>query len=181
MSAGEKKVAALLAIVLVVMVGAYIVTGRSSAGPGATLAQAGGAAGGRAAGGGAAAGGQACDPAPGGAGGGGAIQEYGKAGAKLEVIAVLPVAKGCHATTEQELKKAYEAHPEQIHLTIVDLMGPEATQYKEKVGVGWTVVSINGSYQFELDGRQVRLEKAENMSYSPADIVPIIEAELKKG
>jgi len=170
MSAGEKKVAALLAIVLVVMVGLYLVTGRSVKAPAGAEASAVGQSGDA----------TACAPGA-GAGGTAAIQEFGEAGAKLEVIAVLPVAKGCHAATEAELKKAYEAHPEEIHLTIVDMMGPEAAAYRDKVGVGWTVVSINGNYQFELDGRQVRLEKAENMSYKPADIIPVIEGELARG
>jgi len=87
MSAGEKKVAALLAIVLVVMVGAYIVTGRSSAGPGGMLAGAGSASG------------QACAPTPGGGAEGVPTQEFGEAGAKLEIVAALPITHGCHVQT----------------------------------------------------------------------------------
>jgi hypothetical protein len=173
MSSGEKKVVVVMIVILVVLVAAYAVTGRSvSTDMEDYMAQMPSMP----------VGAPGADPscAPGDAGTVGETQEYGQAGAKLEIIAVLPIAKGCHATTEQELKKAYEAHPDDIHLTIVDLMGPDASEYQEKVKVSWTVVNINGSSQFELDGRNVRLEQAENNMYRPSDIVPIVEAELAK-
>jgi len=172
MSAGEKKVAALLAIVLVVMLGAYFVTGRSSAGPGGTLAQAGGAAGG-------ATGGQACAPTPGAAGGGVPTQEFGKAGAKLEIVAALPITHGCHVETEAELKKAYEKSPEGIHLIIYDLFGNEGQEFVKQNGGQRAVVFINGESSFELNGKSVKLEVREGGSYVPSDIVPIIDQELK--
>jgi hypothetical protein len=169
MSSAEKIVAAALAVVLVVLVGAYFVTGRTqsaSAGPGALQPAASGGPGE----------GEAC--APGAAGGAAATQEFGEPGAKLDIIAVLPVTKGCHARTEAELKKAYEAHPDDIHLTVVDLMGPEAADYRDEVKVTWTVVCINGKSQFELGGRRVVLQQMEGNMYDPSDIVPIVEAEL---
>jgi hypothetical protein len=168
MSSVEKKVALALVVVLAVMVVAYVATGKSEAPAGGphdhqVAAAAGGDAG--------------CAPVPGG-GGTAATQEYGEPGAKLDIIAVLPVMKGCHAQTEAELKKAYEAHPDDIHLRIVELMGAEAAKYQAEVKVNWTVVSINGRSSFELDGRQVVLQKQENGSYRPSDVAPIIEAEL---
>jgi len=193
MSPGEKKVAALLVVVLVAMIAVYFSTmpkplpeGPSTMMPGMNMAQRGpapaGPGGARM--GPAAAGTQpstasSCGPSAGG-GGAAATQEFGKAGAKLEIIALLPVAHGCHVATEGELKKAYQSHPNDIHLTIVDLMGPEAAKYQQKLGVRWTVVSINGKSSFDRNGRKVALEKIENGSYAPGDIVPIIEAELAK-
>ncbi len=107
-------------------------------------------------------------------------EELGKSGAKLDIIAVVPVAHGCHATSIAELKKAYQSHPNDIHLTIVDLQGPDAPKYAKKVGATFTRITVNGKYQFRLGGRKVALEKAENMTYRPSDLGPIIGAELKK-
>jgi hypothetical protein len=42
------------------------------------------------------------------------------------------------------------------------------------------VVSINGETTFEADGKRIQLERQENMSYSPSDLVPLIESLLKK-
>jgi hypothetical protein len=169
----EKKIAAVLAVVLVAMIAVYFATQPkpgSAAGPLSPEAAA-------------AAGTQssavACAPTAGG-GGAATTQEFGEAGAKLEIIAVLPLAIGCHRATEAEVKKAYEKHPDDIHLVVVDLMGPDAAKYREKVGVGWMAVSINGKTTFDLDGRPVKLEQMENGTYRPADILPIIEAELSK-
>jgi hypothetical protein len=106
-------------------------------------------------------------------------QEFGKAGAKVEILALIPVAHGCHAASEAQLKKAYEAHQKDVHLTIVDTQGPDAAKYRSKVKVSWTVISINGKSEFRVNGKQVQLEKAEGMSYQPADLLPIIEDQLK--
>jgi len=107
-------------------------------------------------------------------------QEFGKAGAKVEILAVLPITHGCHVNTEAELKKAYEKHPEDIHLTIVDLFGPDAPKYLPKVGNRMrAVVSINGKSTFSLDGTTVQFEQQENMAYRPAQITAAIEQELK--
>jgi hypothetical protein len=163
MPSGEKKVAAILGLILVALVTLYLTTkpkaGESSLGP--QLA-----------------GGPDCAPA--GGGGAAETQVLGKPGAKLEIIAVLPISHGCHAATEAELKKAYEAHPDDIYLTIVDLMGPDAAQYREKVGVAWTVVSINGQSTFQLNGRSITIEQMEHRTYRPSDILPIVDAELEK-
>jgi len=106
-------------------------------------------------------------------------QEFGKAGAKVEILALLPITHGCHVRTEAELKKAYQAHPNDIHLTIVDLFGPEASKYLPKVG-GWgrAVVSINGKTTFQYNGRTVSIEKPEGGTYQVTDIGPIIEGEI---
>ena len=163
MGSSEKKVAVLLAIVLVGMIGGYLLTqpeAGSAVGEGGDVVDAG------------------CAPAVGGPAA--ELQEFGQEGAKVEIIAVLPISVGCHAATEAELKKAYEAHPDDIHLTIVDMASPEAADYRSRVGVGWTVVSINGSSTFELDGRSVTLQQMENGTYRTSDIAPIIEDELRK-
>jgi hypothetical protein len=185
-SSAEKGIAAVLVVILVAMVGVYLVTGnkaQSAPAAGNPLMAKGpaGAAGGAAASG-AAASGAACATA--GAAGGAAAktEELGKAGAKLDIVAIVPVAHGCHATSIAELKKAYHAHPNDIHLTIVDFFGPDAKKYQSKAGgVTWTVIAINGKSDFELNGRRLVLQKQEGMSYLPADLGPIIGNELKKG
>ncbi len=162
MGSSEKKVAVLLMVVLVGMIGWYLVTQPEA---GSALGEGGEAAE------------EACAPAAGG-GATAELQEFGQEGAPVEIIAVLPISVGCHAATEAELKKAYEAHPDDIHLTIVDMASPEAADYRSLVGVSWTVVSINGRSTFEIDGSSVSLQQMENGTYRPADIIPIIEAEL---
>ena len=186
MGSGEKKVAIVLVVILVALVGVYVFLPKlgvrantyppgypGAGGPGAGASARGPAAG-------ASAGGPSSEScAVGQSGAAASTQELGKPGAKLEIIAVLPVAHGCHANTEGELKKAYKAHPDDIHLTIVDLQGSDSAKFREKVGRNWTAVSINGKTSFELDGRSVKLEQAENGSYRPADVAPIIEMALK--
>jgi len=184
MGSGEKKVAVVLVVVLAALVGAYFLLPGLGApkssmpmGPGMQgSAPAGGAQAAAGAGAGADA---ACATDTGGASA--ATQEFGKEGAKLEVIALLPITHGCHTTTEAELKKIYQKHPDDIHLAIVDLFGPDAKQYQDKIGGGFrTLVAINGSTTFTLGGRQVQLERQEGSSYVPADLEPLIEQELKK-
>jgi hypothetical protein len=181
MSSGEKKIAVVLVVVLVAMVGVYFATAPKAAKPAAAvpmMAMQGAPMGGPSAAQ-STSGGAACATGPSG-GGAAKTQEFGKPGAKLEVVAIIPVAHGCHANSEATLKKAYQQHPKDIHLTIVDLNGPDAAKYRSKAGgVQWTVIAINGKYQFDLDGRRVALERAEGQSYRPADLIPIIEQQLK--
>ena len=198
MGAGDKKMAIVLVVVLAALVAVYVLLpdlGRrpnemAQMMPGMAQAQGGMAQaagkgmgpGAKPAGGGkaGAAGDASCGT--GQSGGSAKTQEYGKAGAKVEIVAVIPVAHGCHATSEAELKKAYQAHPNDIHLTIVDLQGPDAAKYRDKIGgVNWTVIAINGKSEFTVNGKKVQLQKAEGMSYQPSDLVPIIEDQLKGG
>jgi hypothetical protein len=178
MSAGEKKVALVLVVVLVALVGAYFVTGRSASSaatgmpgqpmaPGATATAT------------AAPGGPTCAPTPGAGAGGVATQEFGKAGAKVEIVAALPITHGCHVKTEAELKKAYEKYPSDIHLTIYDLFGPEGQAYVKEHGGQRAVVFINGNTTFELKGKNVKLEMTEGGSYVPDQIVPIVDQTVK--
>jgi hypothetical protein len=170
MSSGEKKIAVVLVVVLIAMVGAYFALGSRM-----DAAQMPGPPGMAGAGG---AGGAAC-PAP-GADGSVPTQEFGKAGAKVEVIALLPITHGCHVNTEAELKKVQQKHPDDVHLVIVDLFGPEAEQYQQQIGGGRrTVVAVNGKTSFDLKGRRITLEMIEGMSYRPADIGPVIEEAIK--
>jgi len=170
MSSAEKGIAVVLLVVLVGMVGAYVITGNRG-----QAAQA------AASGAGTAAGGAGCAPTSGGQAAAD-TEELGKAGAKLEIVAIVPVAHGCHATSIAELKRAYQAHPNDIHLTIVDSFGPEAKKYQDKAGgITWTVIAINGKSDFEVNGQKVVLQRQEGMSYTPAHLIPIVENELKKG
>jgi hypothetical protein len=121
----------------------------------------------------------ACAPSASGAEGV-ATQEFGKAGAKVEILALLPITHGCHVRTEAELKKAQAAHPNDVHLTIVDLFGSDAPKYLPKVGNQTrAVVSINGKTSYSLNGKQVRFEFVEDRFYAPSDLVPVIEELLK--
>jgi hypothetical protein len=173
MGSGEKKVAVALVVVLAALVAVYLLLPGLGA-PKGTLPVGPGMARGAPAGADA-----ACVTGSGGASVG--TQEFGKDGAKVEVVALLPITHGCHTTTEAELKKIYKKHPDDIHLTIVDLFGPDARQYQDKIGGGTrTLVAVNGNTSFALDGRKVQLERQEGGSYRPADLEPIIEQELKK-
>jgi hypothetical protein len=182
MGSGEKKVAVGLVVVLAALVAVYVLKpnlgapkSESPMGPGGrmgpAMAQSGGGPG---------AAGADASCSTGQAGASAKTQEFGKPGAKVEIVAVIPVAHGCHKTSEGELKKAYQAHPNDIHLTIVDLQGPDAAKYKSKVGVNWTAIAINGKTDFSVNGKQVQLQRAEGQSYQPSDLVPIIEEQLKK-
>ena len=168
MSAGEKRVAVLLAIVLVVMVGAYMVTGRSSAGPEETSAQPWGM--------------------PGGGGGmmgpGGVefpeVAVMGPEDAKVKIVGMVPIVNPCHAATVAALKEMYEAHPDDIHLTLIDFQGPDSWEWKQKLGVTCATVEINGQYTFNLEGRTVTFQKQEGMTYQPTDLKTVVEGELAK-
>jgi hypothetical protein len=192
MGATEKKIAVVLAVVLIAMVAVYLTTGSKSGQnpmmteqtrpavtpPAPNAAPTGIPNSGSP---GQSAGGAACPTGAPSGGTGVKTQEFGKAGAKLEILALLPITHGCHVKTEAELKKTYEQHAGDIHLTIVDLFGSDAASYLPKVGNRRrAVVSINGKTRFELKGKPVILEQAENVSYSPGDIGPIVEAELRK-
>jgi len=165
MSAGEKKVAALLAIVLVVMVGAYVVTGRSSAGqmmpPGGMQGRGGGMMG------------------PGG-GGFPEIEAMGPEDAKVKIVGLVPIVNPCHAATVAALKEVYEAHPDDIHLTLIDFMGPDSSEWKQKLGVTCATVEINGKYTFNLEGRTVTFQQNEGRMYQPTDLKTVVEGELAK-
>ena len=168
MSAGEKKVAVLLAIVLVVMVGAYMVTGRSSAGPGATAALPGGM--------------QRDGGGMMGPGGGGfpEVAVMGPEDAKVKIVGMVPIVNPCHAATVAALKEMYEAHPDDIHLTLIDFQGPDSGEWKQKLGVTCATVEINGQYTFNLEGRTVTFQKKEGMTYQPTDLKTVVEGELAK-
>ena len=188
MGSGEKKVAVALVVVLAALVAVYMLMpglgapkSRAAAAPAGSGGAGAPATAGGPAPGGPAAGGSDAACATDTGGGSVATQEFGKEGAKVEVIALLPITHGCHTTTEAELKKIHAKHPDDIHLVIVDLFGPDAKQYQDKVGGGFrTLVSVNGSTTFNLGGRQVQLERQEGGSYQPADLDPVIEQELKK-
>jgi hypothetical protein len=192
MGAGEKKVAIALVVVLAALVAAYVLLpdlgrqpndmagmmppGMAQAAGGPAQAAGKGAAQPASAKGGA--GGAAC--ATGGGGQAVKTQEFGKAGAKVEIIALLPITHGCHTNTEAELKRIQQKHPSDIHLVVADLFGPDAPKYQKKVGGGQrTLVSINGKTQFDLNGKKVMFERQEGMSYVPADLEPVIEQQLK--
>jgi len=162
MSSGEKKVAVVLVVVLIAIIGVYFSLGPKSepAGPGeASLA-------GRA-----------------GGGGGASFPEtktMGPEDAKVKIVGMVPIANPCHAATVAALKEVYEAHPNDIQLTLIDFMGPDSMEWKQKLGVTCATVEINGSYSFELEGRNVIFQKKEGMSYKPTDIKTVVEGELAK-
>ncbi len=178
MGSGEKKIVAVLAVVLIGLLGAYVKfqpkqpTVRS----GEKMAAMGGGA--ESAG----AGDASCSAGGSSGGAGAATQEFGKKGAKVEILALLPITHGCHVNTEAELKKAQQQHPNDIHLIIVDLFGPDAGKYLPKVGGGQrAVISINGKTSFDLGSKKVQLEKQEGMTYEPSDLGPVVEQVLAKG
>jgi len=173
MGSGEKKIVAVLVVVLIGLVVAYVAFPPKSRTPGAGMTgrpmqAAGGASD------------ASCATGTSSGGAGVATQEFGKKGAKLEIVAALPITHGCHVETEAELKGAYNRHEGDIHLTIYDLFGPEGQAYAAQHGGKRAVVFINGESAFELNGKRVVLEKMENQTYRPSDIGPIIEQVLKK-
>ncbi|UCC67551.1 MAG: hypothetical protein JSV79_10545 [Armatimonadota bacterium] len=158
MSSGEKKVAVVLVVVLIAMIGVYF-----SLGPKSELAGTGGAG------------------LVGGAGAAFAEAEpMGPDDAKVKIVGLVPIANPCHAATVAALKEVYEEHPNDVQLTLIEFMGPNAMEWKQKLGVTCATVEINGSYRFELDGRNVIFQKQEGMTYRPADIKTVVEAELAK-
>jgi len=168
MSSGEKKIAVVLVVILIAMVGAYFALGSkidSAQMPGPPGMA--GAMGG-----------------PGAMGGGapGGFPEtttMGPEGAKVKITALVPIAEGCHAATVAALQEVYSAHPDDIQLTLIDFKGPESNKWKQELGVTCATVSINGQYSFNLEGRTVTFQKQEGMTYQPADVRTVVEAELK--
>ena len=193
MGPGEKKVAVVLTVVLIALIAAYVafqpkaptntpLSGSMNGGaPGGGMQQA--AAGGAPQGGGqpATAGGSCSTTAPKSGGAGGVpTKEYGKKGAKVEILALLPITHGCHVNTADALVKAQAAHPDDIHLKVVDLFGAEGQQLAQKNGGQRALVLINGKSSFELNGKTIKLEYTED-KYGPENIVPIVEQVLKSG
>jgi hypothetical protein len=173
MSSGEKKIAVVLVVILIAMVGAYFALGSkidSAQMPGPPGMAGPGAPGGM--------------MGPGGmAGQGGAAPAttiVGPEGAKVEIIALVPIAEGCHASTINALQQVYEEHPDDIRMTLIEFKGPEAPQWREKLGVTCATVSINGQYSFNLEGREVIFQKQEGGTYRPADLKAVVEAELAR-
>jgi hypothetical protein len=173
MSSGEKKIAVVLVLILIGMIGAYFALGSKM-----DTAQMPGPPGLAGRGG------------PGGAGGPGAMgggapggfpetTTMGPEGAKVKITALVPIANPCHAATVAALREVYSAHPNDIHLTLIDFEGPDSGQWRQKLGVTCATVDINGQYTFNLDGRTVTFQKKEGMSYTPADLKPVIEDALK--
>jgi len=162
MSSGEKKVAAVLVVVLIAMIGVYFSL-KPKSGPAGPVLMGG----------------------PGGRGGpGGAAfaetEAIGPEDAKVKIVAMVPIANPCHANTVAALKKVYEDHANDIHLTLIDFMGPDSMEWKQKLGVTCATVEINGQYRFNLEGRTVTFQKAEGGSYKPSDLETVVEAELAK-
>ena len=155
MSSGEKIVAVVLAVVLVVMVGAYIVTGRSSAGASGQLG-----------------GGMTESGFP-------EVEAMGPEDAKVKIVGMVPIVNPCHAATVAALKEVYEEHPDEIHLTLIDFHGPDSAEWKQKLGgVTCATVAINGDYAFDLEGRTVTFQKMEGGTYLPTDLKTVVEREL---
>lgn len=165
MSSGEKKIAAILVVVLIAAIGAYFAlgsrmeTGQVTASP--NMAGAGG-------------------PGDGRGGGYAETSSLGSEDAKVKIIALVPIANPCHAATVSALKEVYEAHPNDIHLTLIDFQGPHAAEWRQKLRVTCATVDINGQYTFDLDGRNVTFQKQEGGTYQPADLRTVVEAELEK-
>lgn len=174
MGPAEKKVVIALAVVLVALVGVLVLWrpstkvaggfGPGSSGSGPASAQSSP---------------EACATTPGAGAEGVPTQEFGKKGARMEILALLPITHGCHVNTEAELKKAYQAHPNDIHLTIVDLFGPEGQRLAQENGGQRALVLINGKSSFTVGGRAVLLERQEGPTYVPSDIGAIVDQELK--
>jgi len=57
---------------------------------------------------------------------------------------------------------------------------PDSAQWKQKLGVTCATVDINGQYTFNLEGRTVTFQKQEGVTYQPADLRTVVEAELKR-
>ena len=113
------------------------------------------------------------------AGGAAETTTMGPEGAKVKITALVPIAEGCHAATVAALQEVYSAHPDDIQLTLIDFKGPESNKWKQELGVTCATVSINGQYTFNLEGRTITFQKQEGMTYQPADVRTVVEAELK--
>jgi hypothetical protein len=171
MSSAEKKIAVVLVVVLVALIGAYFVVGRDQGGVVSAAGPQGGARASLASSG---------PGSTGGSGGAGEAIVMGPEDAALNIIALVPTERGCHDATIAALRQAYEAHPEDIRLTLVDFFGPRANEWKGKLGVTCATVDINGAWTFDLEGRSVTLQKKEGGTYVPSDLNGVIEAELGK-
>jgi hypothetical protein len=174
MGPAEKKVVAALSVVLIALVAVLVLwkpatkvasplgAGTMSSGPAGAQSSSG-----------------ACATTPGAGAEGVPTQEFGKKGAKMEILALLPITHGCHVNTEAELKKAYQAHPNDIHLKIVDLFGAEGQKLAQENGGTRALVLINGKSSFTVGNREVVLERTEGPTYVPTDISAIVDQELK--
>jgi hypothetical protein len=165
MSSGEKKIAVVLVVILIGMIGAYFALG-SKTGP-AEMAGPPGQAG---------AGGPGGMPGPGGAAP--ETTTVGPEDAKVDIVALVPIANPCHAATVSVLMQLSSDHPDDVRLTLIEFMGPDSAEWRQKLGVTCATVSINGRHTFEVDGRTVTFQQQEGGTYRPVDLKTVIEAEL---
>ena len=107
-------------------------------------------------------------------------EEIGPKDAKVKIIAVVPVAHPCAKDTVVALREVAKAHPEDVHLTLVDFHGPDSGKWMKELDFHCATIFINGEYEFELNGRQVKFHQKEGMMYKPEHLRPIVEAELAK-
>jgi hypothetical protein len=173
MSSGEKRIAVVLVVILIGMVGAYFAVGSkmdTAQMPGPPgMGGAGGPGGMMGAGGMAGQGGAAA-----------ATTTVGPEGAKVEIIALVPIANPCHAATVSVLKQLSSAYPNDVRLTLIEFMGPDSAEWRQKLGVTCATVSINGQYTFNLEGRTVIFQQQEGGTYRPVDLKTVVEAELAR-
>ena len=174
MSSGEKKIAVVLVVILIGMIGAYFALG-SKTGP-AEMAGPPGMGGAGGPGGMPGQGGPGGMPGSGGAGP--ATTTVGPEDAKVDVVALVPIANPCHAATVSTLKQLSSAYPNDVRLTLIEFMGPDSAEWRQRLGVTCATVSINGRHTFEVDGRTVTFQQQEGGTYRPVDLKTVIEAEL---
>jgi hypothetical protein len=176
MGPAEKKVVVALSVVLVALIGVLVLWKPATKvaapmGPGSMGSERSGPAAESSSG--------ACATTPGASAEGVPTQEFGKKGAKVEIVAMLPITHHCHDNTEATLKEAYKKYPNDVHLTIMDLFGKDGQAAVQQYGGQRALVVINGKSTFTLGGRQVALERTEGQSYQVSDIIPIVDQELK--
>jgi len=107
-------------------------------------------------------------------------EEIGPENARVKIIAVVPIANPCHKATVAALRDVAKAHPEEVHLSLIDFHGPEAGKWMDELGFHCATIYVNGEHTFQLDGRQVVFEQKEGLKYKPEDLKPVVEAALAK-
>ena len=101
----------------------------------------------------------------------------GSEDAKVKIVGLVPIVNPCHAATVAALRELHAEHPDGIHLTLVDSMGPDSAEWKRKLGVTCATVQINGRHTFNVEGRTVTFQQREGGTYRPADLKTVVEGE----
>jgi hypothetical protein len=109
-------------------------------------------------------------------------RRVGDESAKVQVVAVLPVSRGCQDQVGLYILDAARANPAMLSAVVYDMKGDDGQRVLKEKNHTCLSVFVNGSTKFDVGdaGRKVMLEGPLDYNYSMDDVRDVLMAELKK-